>query len=205
MYLSDKVDNPKKWQFPDNTVLKAGEYLIVWADEDSKDTPGVHTNFKLSADGEVVMLINTDANGNTILDSVNFGALGEDISYGRLPNGVGSFTVMPPTPGAINESNVSAGDELSAESEYRIVVTPNPAYGDVSFSLEFPSKGVYRIGIYDIRGALVKDFGSLSRNKGTESYLWNSSEHNAAPGIYVIKVESPFGAVTGKIILVSNN
>jgi hypothetical protein len=63
MYLSDKTDNPKKWQFPENTIIKAGGYLILWADENSKATPGIHMNFKLSADGEVVLFTDNDNNG----------------------------------------------------------------------------------------------------------------------------------------------
>jgi len=74
MYLSDKTDNLKKWKFPDNVVLKAGEYLLVWADEDGKATPGLHANFKLSADGEVIILSHNDANQNAIIDSVHFGS-----------------------------------------------------------------------------------------------------------------------------------
>ncbi|MCZ6676387.1 MAG: CotH kinase family protein, partial [Candidatus Poribacteria bacterium] len=54
MYLSDNQGNPRKWQFPENTEIAPGGYLIVWADEDGEDQPGLHANFKLSKNGETV-------------------------------------------------------------------------------------------------------------------------------------------------------
>ena len=107
MYLSDKEDNPTKWQFPVGTMIQANEYLIVWLDEDHNDetaTEGLHANFKLSKGGETVMLVGPDAEGNRVLDSVTFGNQETDISYGRLPNGTGEFQTVSATPGAANEA-----------------------------------------------------------------------------------------------------
>ncbi len=107
LYLSDKEDNPTKWAFPENTVIPANGYLIVWLDEDHDDenaTEGLHANFKLSKGGETVMLVDTDARGNQVLDSVIFGEQGTDVAYGRLPNGTGEFQVIVATPGAENRA-----------------------------------------------------------------------------------------------------
>ena len=49
--LSDDNDIPNKWAFPAGTTIDAGGYLLVWADGQSV---GLHTNFKLAADGEKV-------------------------------------------------------------------------------------------------------------------------------------------------------
>lgn len=105
LYLSDKEDNPTKWAFPENTVIPANGYLIVWLDEDHDDenaTEGLHANFKLSKGGETVMLVDTDARGNQVLDSVTFGEQETDVAYGRLPNGTGDFQVVAATPKAEN-------------------------------------------------------------------------------------------------------
>ena len=103
MYLSDDRAEPKKWQFPAGTTIDAGGYLIIWADDDDGDSPGLHTNFKLSAGGESVVLSDTDANGNVVIDTVDFPALGRDESYGRTPEGSGLFRIRPAaTPGALN-------------------------------------------------------------------------------------------------------
>ena len=60
--LSDDSNEPTQWSFPD-TSIAPGEYLIVWADEDGNQE-GLHANFKLSADGEVILL--SDASLNLI-------------------------------------------------------------------------------------------------------------------------------------------
>jgi hypothetical protein len=55
MYLSDNPDDPTKWRFPSGypsqTTVPAGGFVIIWADDESSEGP-LHTNFKLSADGE---------------------------------------------------------------------------------------------------------------------------------------------------------
>ncbi|MYA15643.1 MAG: lamin tail domain-containing protein, partial [Gammaproteobacteria bacterium] len=102
MYLSDDASDPKKWPLPAGTSLAGEAYLLIWADDDDGDSPGLHANFKLSAKGETVVLSDSDANGNTLIDVVVFGALDEDESFGRMPNGSGAFRPLPATPGAAN-------------------------------------------------------------------------------------------------------
>ena len=102
MYLSDKEDEPTKWIFPENTEIPANGYLVVWLDEDEEDPEGLHANFKLSKNGETVMLVDTDARGNQVLDTITFGEQGQDVAFGRLPDGTGNFQVVQATPGVQN-------------------------------------------------------------------------------------------------------
>jgi len=103
MFLSDNPQNPLKWAFPADTWIEAGGYLLVWADEDGGDTPGLHANFKLSASGETVWLYDTAANRHALLDSVSFGPLGRDQAMGRYPDGEGPAQVLSvPSPLAEN-------------------------------------------------------------------------------------------------------
>jgi hypothetical protein len=102
-YLSDEPNNPRKWAFPAGTVLPADGYLIVWADEDGSDMPGLHASFKLSADGEEIFLTDTDANFNAILDSVSFGSQTTDRSYGRTAADADVWAVLDATPGTGNQ------------------------------------------------------------------------------------------------------
>lgn len=111
-YLTDKESDPKQWMFPEGTTLAPGEYLVVWADKDVSDETGFHANFKLSKEGETIQLIDTDANGNKLIDLVIFGKQKTDVSFGRYPDGADSWLVLfDPTPGSTNL--------LGRQSDYR--------------------------------------------------------------------------------------
>ncbi|MFM9983992.1 MAG: lamin tail domain-containing protein, partial [Flavobacteriales bacterium] len=89
-YLTDNPDSLDKWQIPNTnpgiTNLLPNNFMIFWIDDDSIQGPD-HTgnNFKLSADGEVVLLVAPDA--MTIIDSITYPVMGPDISYGRSCDG----------------------------------------------------------------------------------------------------------------------
>ena len=102
MYLTDKIDNPKKWAFPADTTISAHGYLLVWLDEDGKAEAGLHANFKLSRNGEIIMLVDTDARGNQVLDTVAFEKQEKDVALGRWPNGSGKLKQVQTTPGKEN-------------------------------------------------------------------------------------------------------
>lgn len=94
MYLSDNPENLLKWQFPEGTTIGPGAYLIVWADENGEDEPGLHANFKLSSQGETIWLFDTDAHNNVLLDTVSFDGLETDQSIGRVPDGSGPVQIL---------------------------------------------------------------------------------------------------------------
>lgn len=102
MYLTDKVDNLTKWKFPKNTTIPPRGYLIVWLDEDGKAEEGLHANFKLSRNGETVILVDTDARGNQVIDTITFEQQKKDTAIGRVPNATGTFQVVQMTPGTQN-------------------------------------------------------------------------------------------------------
>ncbi|MDE0684916.1 MAG: CotH kinase family protein, partial [Candidatus Poribacteria bacterium] len=102
MYLTDKINNIKKWTFPEDTLIPARGYLLVWLDEDGKAEAGLHANFKLSRNGETVMLVDTDTRGNQVLDIVTFEKQEKDVALGRSPNGSGKLKQVQTTPGKEN-------------------------------------------------------------------------------------------------------
>jgi hypothetical protein len=102
MYLTDDKQKPQKWKFPSGTKLAPGNYLIVWADEGGKRAPDLHANFKLSKTGEGVWLIDSDARGNAIVDTVEFSSQRADVAFGRYPDATGQWQPLPPTPGKPN-------------------------------------------------------------------------------------------------------
>ena len=106
MYVTDRFDRPTQYEIPGGVSIGAGEYLIIWADDNEGLGP-THTNFVLNPLGEQVGLFDTD--GVTVVDSVDYRELpqGSDVSYGRLPNSVGGFRYMGnPTPMAENDGAV---------------------------------------------------------------------------------------------------
>lgn len=112
-FLSDNMDNLAKWAFP-NMTLNAESSLIVFAS--SRDETGVflHSNFKLSASGEPVILSTTDG---TISDQINFSALETDQSIGRITDGHFNWVIFnTPTP---NQSNaLSQGTGFTQRPEW---------------------------------------------------------------------------------------
>ena len=144
-FLTDNPDNLDKWEFPTNTSIPAMGYLIIWADEDSSQGP-LHANFKLSASGEDLMLIN--ASGAVVQD-ISFGAQQADKGYARSPNGTGNFTIKNPTFKANNDTGVSAVDE--EELGHSLTVFPNPAKGD-EVVLRSETTDNQQVEIYDQLG-----------------------------------------------------
>ncbi|MDA3837713.1 MAG: CotH kinase family protein [Candidatus Delongbacteria bacterium] len=104
-YLSDNSALPTKWAFPDTTITANG-YLIIWADEDELQN-GLHANFKLSASGESVLLVDSE---QKTIDEILFGEQTVGYTTGRYANGIGSFIEMPPSFNAVNidGSSISA-------------------------------------------------------------------------------------------------
>lgn len=106
-YLTDDMNDPVKWQFPE-VSLAPGGYLVVFAsDKDRRDPVGqLHTNFVLQTGGESVALVAPD--GRTIVFAYrDYPPQVADISYG-LSDSAASAPIegylLHPTPGAANQS-----------------------------------------------------------------------------------------------------
>ena len=95
-YLSDDAADTMAWRIPDGTVVPAGGYLLFYA---SGNDAGMHTNFRLSAEGEAAVL--TNAKGQ-IVSIADYDILDPDQAFSRRADG--SYTTdLAPTPGAANE------------------------------------------------------------------------------------------------------
>ncbi|MCX8107283.1 MAG: lamin tail domain-containing protein, partial [Verrucomicrobiae bacterium] len=103
-FLTDDAVNPTKWRFPDVAIGAAG-YLLIWASAKDRTSPELHTNFKLSNDGEYLALL--DAHTNIVdVFAPAYPPQRTDVSFGRDvvdPEIVGYFP--KPTPGAPNENS----------------------------------------------------------------------------------------------------
>jgi len=108
-YLSDKPGNPTKWQFPQNTVIPGGGFLIVWASGRNEAQAGhYHTNFRLAqAKPNVEYIIFSDPSG-TILELYQLEVTQLGHSRGRITNGNSIWGIFTsPTPGGSNNTATS--------------------------------------------------------------------------------------------------
>ncbi len=80
--LTDSAGNPAKWRFP-ATNLPPKSFMIIFASGKDRTTAGqpLHTNFKLSADGEYLALIQPDGTIATEI-SPQFPQQFPDVAYG---------------------------------------------------------------------------------------------------------------------------
>jgi len=156
VYLSDDLSNLTKWKLPSNTMVAPGSYVSIWSDDDSIQQI-LHTNFKLSKETGMVILSNGSVQ---ILDSISFMNQTANISFGRYPNGTGSFIPMNTTFGyennnyALNIPDVTSGETF--------IVYPNPAEEVISIS----QKTAQPIAIYTLQGVKVYEH-LLSEKKVT--------------------------------------
>ncbi len=168
-YLSDNENNLAKWQFP-NVTIQAGEYLIVWLDGDDGLQSGLHTNFKLSADGEELFLSTPSLD---VVDGIFYTSQLTDMAFARVPNGSGPFTIQANTYEENNELALNI-DERSLTSK----IYPNPTQD--KFIVECPENA--QIIVYDIMGKVQMET-SIQKQKMIQCNDWSS-------GLYFIKVGS---------------
>ncbi len=128
-YLTDSEGDLTKWRFPENTIIKAGDYLLVYCDSWTEDQPlrEYHANFSLNKDGEYLGLIEPD--GETVIFefSPSYPRQYANISFGH------GVYYLPPTPGKKNEQGYQAPVSPVTFSE--------PAgYKNNSFTLELSTE-----------------------------------------------------------------
>ncbi len=189
-YLTDNQWNLTKWEIPTGTIINPDSYLIVWADEDG--TQGnYHANFKLSAEGETVYLMN---NIGEIADAVTYQQQQQSMGYARNPNGTGPFVIQMQTFNANNTLNVSVNEnEVQATAE----AFPNPFRGNLTISYNQISADDASIELLDLSGRSVFLENGRTLN-GSGSITLETSD--LAIGSYILKIRTSEGLITKHLI-----
>ncbi|MEM7392040.1 MAG: CotH kinase family protein, partial [Verrucomicrobiota bacterium] len=86
-HLTDESFNLTKWTLP-NVSIPAGGFLVIFASDKDRTNPSseLHTNFKLSNNGEYLALVRPDGSNIEQEFAPLFPEQEEDLSYGIRPN-----------------------------------------------------------------------------------------------------------------------
>lgn len=171
-YLSDNLLSPNKWKFPNSTKILPHGFLIVWADNDSLQHV-LHTNFSLNGLGDHLYL----HEGSTLLDSVTFGVQAPNITYGRCPNGTGTFNALPIS--SYNAPNCTVGLENALAENNSLKVFPNPSTSKVS--IVTPTNfNMSSLVLFDLVGNVLF--------QSTFNHSTTIQVNNLLSGVYFVKV-----------------
>ena len=96
--LSDDTLNIQKWIL-ESVSIDPGEYLLIFASGKNRSGDALHTNFKISASGEILILSDTSG---SVIEMVHVPALSADISYAKETDGTLPWILQEPTPGFSN-------------------------------------------------------------------------------------------------------
>ena len=202
LFLSDDLDVPDKWTFPD-TVIAPGGFLLVWCDSDPEDGP-LHSTFKLAAAGEEIGLFDRIETGNGLIDGFAFGPQTADISFGRQPDGSETWAFFTnPTPGAPNLAPAPVPAAEPAGPTLRAAF-PNPFNPRTTVAFDLPRPAHVRLSVHDARGSLVAVLVDADRSAGTHQASWNGLDKHGnavAAGVYLLRMTAAGQIRTQRVVL----
>ncbi len=186
-FLSDSRSDNTKWRFPDDTVLKPGQFLVIWEDV---------LGFNLATGGgDVIMLTAPDS--TTGLDFYDFGEQRPDYSEGRYPDGAGVWRKFKPhTRGESNSSGAGVLEEPMAGRPEAFELRqnyPNPFNPSTEIQYVLPKSGRVQIDIYNLNGQKVKTLVEAQQAAGVHRVTWTGDDDSGLPvagGIYFYRLRA---------------
>lgn len=203
LYLSDDPGEPTHWRLPDIT-LAPGEHLLIWCDDDPEQGP-LHTSFKLSADGEDIVLFADEDHGHAVIDHRAFEEQTPDVSEGRRFDGATSWiSFLEPSPGTPNLDPIGA-PLPQADLVWLGPNRPNPFNPSTRFEFVIPAAGPVSLRVYDLRGQRVATLVHADLPAGRHHATWHGRDDRGAPaasGSYVARLEADGHVQQRRIALV---
>jgi hypothetical protein len=169
--LTDNLANPQNWTIPLGTVVRAGGFLLGWADKQSaSNAPGtdLHAGFRLAKSGSDIGLF--DPSG-ALVDGFSFGPQTPDVSTGRYPDGADlPLQVLDrPTPRAAN--TLAGGNQPPVFTAFEPRSAPEGAQLHFIFRATDPDPGqrvTYSLGTNAPAGATL--------DARTGNFFWRPGE-----------------------------
>ncbi|MCA9171707.1 MAG: lamin tail domain-containing protein, partial [Planctomycetales bacterium] len=169
-YLTDDAKQPTRWQVPVTKIIAPGESLVIVAS--GKDfvapTGELHTNFRLSSDGEYLGLISPDGQTTVWETATAFPAMNSDVSWG-MTNVVLAETVIDAT----SRANYQLTEYREADP-WISVDFDDSSWSPVSASIGYATSSL---------GTFVPGFSTEMR-KVVGGRIWSLSSADAAESLF---------------------
>jgi len=188
LYMTDNPESLTKWQFTQNSLyIQPDEFLVIWCDDDEEQS-GIHTNFKLSKNGEYLALVDMD--GVSVIDSFSFGEQETDIAYGRYPDGSENWAFLSGTPGMSNVL-LSTKPEVTLAKTFSLSAYPNPFNPMTTIAFDLPTQGDVAIDVYNLSGERAWSRMIMNQSPGYHTVSWSGVDQAGqlvGSGIYFMRV-----------------
>lgn len=137
--------------------------------------------------------------GLMFYDDLSWGAFYIDPPHGQNSGGYVRFMELAMTYPVANEEEIAPPAISYLRQNY-----PNPFNPETTISFVLPQKGFADLGIYNVKGQLVKTLVSSLLPGGEQKYVWNGTDdqgRKVASGLYFYKLTAYGHTETRKMML----
>ena len=148
-YLTDDDGDLTKWQFPAGAAIEGDGYLVVFASDKYPNGPAgeLHTNYKLSSEGEYLGLVRPDGVTVEFSYSPVFPPQYTDVSYGLSPDFTTEGYFLESTPRRANVGEPVADPNVNVVIS-EIMYHPS-SHSDLEEYIELYNAGLAPVNLAD--------------------------------------------------------
>ena len=160
--------NGQEWLIPNGTIIDPNAYYLFWHDEETYQGSN-HVSYILPNENDTLFLISPNG---SIIDYMEYFHTSADHSYGRFPNGSGTFTEFSnPTP--LMNNDFTGTDEIQKINP--LIAYPNPGNSVILLNKRIDYQ------LFDLKGELLQSGNNADRlditGLGNGIYVLISSGH----------------------------